>query len=232
MDPELVGLIAAVEDSFGFAIFEEEAVRLQTVGQLYDHIRSHRLGGSQDDCFRRIAFHKIRRALMWVRQVPRDAIGTSTGVKALIPFHRRHAWRALQKATGLRLPQLRRSGWVMAGAGLAVLAVAVAMPRILGLGLFNGAILVGLLSAYVAGHCLAWLTSPFASEPPPDCATVGALASAMVDRNFPAIGEEAHAHPSDAEAWQALQSIIGEYWGLEARRVTPETDLHQHLLVA
>jgi hypothetical protein len=112
------------------------------------------------------------------------------------------------------------------------LALAIAVPKLLGLGPLNGAFFVGLLTSIAAGVCLSWITVPMAFELQPDCRTVGQLAVAAVARNYPAMVEEAATHRSDAEVWQMLQAIVAEHWGLQPQSITREMALHRTLVAA
>ena len=113
MGLDSVELVLEVENAFGFSIPDEDAAGLTTVGKLYDYVLAHRFRGKQDVCLSSMTFYKLRRGLMLVLQVPRNSVRVSTEVSAIIPKHRRRSWRALEKATGFRLPFLRRPGWVV-----------------------------------------------------------------------------------------------------------------------
>lgn len=232
MGQELTGLIASVEDAFGFAIPDEDAETLNTVGELHDYVLSHRYGGKQETCMTGIIFYRLRRGLMWVLHVEREDVRALMDVTTLIPSRRFRTWHALQKAIGLRLPQLRRPAWVMKGALGATFAMAIAVPALLSFGLLNGAILVGLLTAFAAGHCICWLTIPLATELQSDCTTVGQLATATLARNYRAIVEEACKRADNGEVWNMLRTIVAERLGIPFHNITRETNLHQNLVAA
>jgi hypothetical protein len=230
MDQEFKGLIASVEDAFGFVIPEEDAREFHTVGGLYDYILAHRYAGNRDTCLNAIVFYKLRRGMMWALKVEREDILASQNVAALIPWHRYRAWQSLQKAIGLRLPLLRRPAWVMTGAVLATFAFAIAVPWSLSFGFFNGAILVGLLTSYAAAHCLSWLTIPLAIELQPDCTTVGQLVVATLARNYRAVVEEADRPTSNGDVWNLLRTLVAEHRGIQPPKITRETDLRRNLI--
>jgi hypothetical protein len=216
-------LIVKVEDAFGFSIPNEDAARLSVAGRLYDYVLEHRFRGKQIDRLRQVACYKIQRALMSSLKAARNSVQAGIDIAAVIHAHRRRAWRILEQSTGLRLPQLRRPAWVTAAAIVATFAAAIVVPKLLSLGPFNGAILLGLVIAIVVGRCLGWLTELLAFELQPDCHTIGQLAAATLARNFPAIVAEADKHVSDAEVWERLQVLVAERLGIPPRLVTKET---------
>lgn len=232
MDSELLGLLATVEDAFGFAIPEEDVQRLHTVGDLNDCIAARRFGNPREGCLNAIVFHKLQRALMWVLKISREDVRASTEVSAVIPSRRFRTWRALERATGLRLPQLRRPQWVMTVAALTTFGTAVGVPWLLGLGPLNGAVFVGLLTSIAVALCLSWITVPLAVELQPDCTTIGGLTAATTARNYPAIVEEAGRLQGDEAVWHTLRTILAEHWGVDPHSITREMDLHRHLVAA
>jgi hypothetical protein len=212
MDFDLSDVALEVEDAFGFSIPNEDAAGLTTLGKLYDYVLAHRFRGKQDACLSSITFYKIRRALMSVLQIPRDAVRVTTELSAIMPRRRRRTWRAIATAAGLRLPMLRRPRWVVTLATLAAVALGIAMPVFLGLKPFGGGIAVAIFSAGVLGFIFVRLTEFLAYEFPPDVATVEQLAKATLARNFQPIVAEAKKSATDAEVWDMLQRIVGEQY--------------------
>lgn len=232
MGQHWLGLITAVEDAFGFAIPDEDVEKLNSAGELHDYVLAHRYGGKKEACLTAIAHYKIRRGIMWVLKLEREDIRASQNMVTLVPAGRYYVWKALHKATGLRLPQLRRPAWVMRSAVAATIATAIAVPVLLSLGLLNGAILIGLLTSFVAGHFFSWLTIPLAIELQSDCMTVGQLATAALARNYRAIVEEACKPVDNREVWNMVRTIIAEQLGIPWRNITRETNLRQTLVAA
>jgi hypothetical protein len=232
MDTVLVDLVAKVEDTFGFAIPEEDARELNTVGRLYEYVLTHRFHGKQQVCLSRIALHKIRRAMTAALHIPPVELRPSASMAAVLPRRRRHAWRVLEKATGLRLPQLRRPRWVCKSAAMVSLAVAIAMPILLSLGPFNGAILLAIVTAFAAGHCAYWLTVPFAYQLQPDCTTLDQLATATLARNFRPLVEESSKSISDTEVWKLLQTIAAAQLGVRPADIAQQTSFSGNLQAA
>ena len=93
MGLDSVELVLEVEDAFGFSIPDEDAAGLTTMGKLYEYVLAHRFRGKQDACLSSITFYKIRRALMSVLKIPRDAVRVATELSAIMPRRRRRAWR-------------------------------------------------------------------------------------------------------------------------------------------
>ena len=225
-------LVSRAEDAFCFAIPDEDAHELNTVGRLYEYILAHRFHAKRQTYLSHIALYKIRRAMMAVLRVPREVLRPSAYLSAVIPAHRHRVWRAMEKATGLRLPQLRRPRWVCAIAILATFATAVAVPVWLSLGLFSGALLLAILTAFAAGYCVYWLTVPLAYQFQPDCITVGQFATATLARNYRPLVEESAKCPSDAEVWATLQAIAAEQLGVRPVDIAKQTSFGENLQAA
>ncbi len=232
MDQEINGLLSNVEDAFGFVIPNESAEHLFTAGQLYDYILAHRYAGKRDECLTAIVAYKLRRGMMWALKIERDDIRLSKTVASLIPSHRYRAWRALQRATSLRLPLLRRPSWVMTAAVAGTFAAAIVTPWAMGFGFLNGAILIGLMTAFIVGHASSWLTIPLATRLPSDCATFQQLAAATVARNYQAVVEEACKPTGNGDVWSLLRAVLAEHWGVRPETIDRETELRRNLVAA
>jgi hypothetical protein len=224
MDFDLGDLVPEVENTFGFSIPPEDAAGLTTMDKLHDYVLAHRFHGKRDACVSSIVFYKIRRALMSVLQIPRDAMRVSTDLSAIIPKRRRRTWRAIERTTGLRLPFLRRPSWVVTVATLAAIGLGIATPVLLGLKPFHGGVAVAVLSTGVFAYVLFWLTEFLAYEFPPEVATVGQLAKAILARNYQPLIAEFRKSPTDAEIWEILQRIIGRQLRVGPNQLTNKTD--------
>ncbi len=228
MGLDVAGTILTVENAFGFSIPDEDAAGLDTVGKLYEYILAHRFRGYQEDCLSSITFYKLRRAMMSVLRIPRKEIRVSTKLSEIIPSRRRRTWKALRRETGLRLPQLRRPVWVTKIAVLATFGLGIAMPVLLSLSLFGGAIMVAILTMIAVGYLFSWLTRPLTFEFLPECATMRQLTSLTLAHNFQAIAEESNCSASDAEVWETLQVAVAEKLGGSPWQLTKETDFLQY----
>jgi acyl carrier protein len=231
MGLDSVELVLEVEDAFGLSIPDEDADSLTTVGMLYDYVLAHRFHGTQDACLTSMTFYKLRRGLMLVLQLPRNAVRTSTELSAIIPKRRRRIWRALEKATGFRLPFLRRPRWGAALATLTTIGLGIATPALLGLKPFGGGVIVAMVSILLLAFVFSWLTEILAYDFPPDVATAGQLAKATLARNYQPILAESKKSATDAEVWDMLRRIIGEQLGFRVDQLTKETSFVKDLYV-
>lgn len=209
MDWELARILPEVENAFGFSIPDEDAAELNTADKLHAYILAHRYQGRQDARLNSIAFHKIRRALMSVLRIPRNAVRASIDLSEIIPRRRRRTWRAIGNTSGLRLPFLRRPSWVVTVATIAAIGLGVAVSVLLGLKPFRGGVLVAILSTGVFGYALFWLTTFLACESPREVATIGQLTKAILARNYQSILAESKKSATDQEIWDILRPIIG-----------------------
>ncbi len=231
MGLDSVELVLEVENAFGFSIPDEDVAGLPTVGKLYDYVLAHRFRGKQDACLSSMTFYKLRRGLMLVLQVPRNSLRVSTELSAIIPKHRRRTWRAIEKATGFRLPFLCRPGWVVTLAALAAIGLGIATPALLGLKPFRGGVIAAVASMALLAYAFFWLTQILAYKFPPDVATLGELAKATLARNYQPIVAESKKSATDAEVWDILQRIIGEQLGVRIDQLTKETNFVKDLNV-
>jgi hypothetical protein len=222
-----VELIVAVEDAFGFAIPDEDAAGIENVGRFYEWILAHRLCEKRDACLYSMTFYKVRRAMMSVLHVARDAIRPSTDLASLVSKHYRRTWRDLQAASGFRLPELRRPLWLVRAAACLAVAFGIATPVALHVQLGHGASAVAIVATIVYGYLFVWLTKPLAFDIQPEFATVALFVRAVMARNYWAITKEAERHAEDAEAWKILQNIVGKHLGLSPELVTKETRLQR-----
>ena len=229
MGLDLLELTLTVEDTFGFSIPDEDAATLSTMGKLHEYVLAHRFPQDRKACLSSVTFYKIRRAMISVLKLSRKDVRVSTELSTVIHGHRRRVWRALERTTGLRLPQLRRPTSVAAMAVLATIALAIAVPMLLSLTFFNGAVIVAILTAFVVGYSLFWLTAPLALRFQSDCTTVGQLATATLARNYRAIVEESEKYASDAEVWNVLCLIVAEQLRVRSADLTKETDFVKDL---
>jgi len=225
MGLDFTALIVAVEGAFGFAIPDEDAAGFETVGRLYEWVLAHRLCEKRDACLCSMTFYQVRRAMMSVLDVARDAVCSSTELAVLVPKHHRRVWCDLQAASGFRMPMLQRPLWVVHAAAYLTLALAVATPVVLHVRLGHGASAVAIGAAIVFGYFFAWLTKPLAFAIQPEYATVALFVRAVMARNYWAIAKEAEQHADDAEAWKILQNIVGKHLEIHPDQITKETRL-------
>jgi hypothetical protein len=232
MGKELIDLILTVEDTFGLAISDEDADQLNTVGNLYEYILAHRFRGKLDTCLTSITLYKLRCAMASVLGISRKDLRTSAELSAILPAHRCRAWRAIQQATGLRLPQLRRPHWVMVGATVLTIGLALAVPRLLELPPFRGGGLTAFLTAVATGIVLSWITTPMTFEFQPGCTTMGELAKATMARNYRPLVDELKKHAENADVWETLQEIVAKQLGVRPGDIAKQTNFAHNLQAA
>jgi hypothetical protein len=218
-------LVAAVEDTFGFAVADDDAGSLDTMGELYDYVLAARVHARQQDGLDAMALYKIRRGMMSVLRLSRNELPASRELAALIPAHRRQIWRKLEQATGLRMPLLRRPGWVIWATTVLTVAGAIAVPVVLHRPPLRGAFLVGIVTLLAVGYLWGWLTAPLTIEFQPDCRTVGQLATGALARNYQAIVAEYGRRRTEAEVWERLQVVVGKWLGVPPDALTRESSL-------
>ena len=106
MGLELVELVMAIEDAFGLTIPDDEASRLETVGQVTDYVVAclrDRAGPPAGPCPSARTFYRLRRELTTRLGVPRPAVRPGRPIGELIPAgFGRWRWPAVARAVGLR----------------------------------------------------------------------------------------------------------------------------------
>jgi acyl carrier protein len=222
MGLDLVEFVMEVEDTFGFSIPDEDAAALDTVGRLYDYILAHRFEGKQEGCLTSVAFYRLRRALMSVCGTARPDVRPSLKLTRIIPVRRRRRWSQLQTSMGLRLPALVRPRWVTAMATIIGGAAVVAAAPFLWArtGETAAVLLIGCAICAVS-WILYQATKPLAVVIPSQCATVGGLTKAILQRNYGTISDWCQRINAE-EAWNTLRSLIVEQLGVRPDEVTKE----------
>lgn len=101
MGLDSVEFVLTLEETFGFAIPDEDAQSLMTPGHVVRYLQS-RLAAGQGACLEQRAFHSLRRAAMAVLNHPRSAFRPDSEWSALLPRRgRRRAWKLLHHSTGV-----------------------------------------------------------------------------------------------------------------------------------
>jgi acyl carrier protein len=224
MGLDTVELEMVVEDTFGIRIPDEDAGAIQTVGQLYEYICTHRPKHDQPGiCLTAAAFYRLRRGLIACFGVERANIRPGTSLDSVVPVRgRRSAWRSLEGQLELSLPQLVRPTVVVAALLVCALtfggAVFADAPPSLSTGV---SLMAGVVSAIVVGLVSILLTRWLATEPERHFATVGGLAHAVLTINYQEI---LAAKGSDAvcDVWETLRIIIATELGVSMEQVTYE----------
>jgi acyl carrier protein len=222
-----IELILRVEETFGVTIPDRDAANLRTVGDLYAWLAERVPAQRRTACLSATAFYRVRRGLCEQLHLERPDIRPDTPLQALFPRQRRrHYWRRLQGATGLRLPELKRPPWLTAGLMLAAttgISCAMLLQRLplgdLGLVLQAGCGGVVLLAGVVY-----LLSVPWATHLPVTGRTVGDVAQLLAVRNRADLLSQQRGWPR-GELWETLVSIVADVTNSERAKVTPEATL-------
>ena len=205
-----VELIMAIEEEFKFAITDDEAFRLDTVGKLVDLVLSRLRQSRADPCPSQQSFYVVRRTFMTVLDLPRGMIRPETPLADLLPLAgRRKKWSALLEAmvnTGHRWPRLVRPRW------LNRLVLLVAPGLVFGLSLIWLPAGWAFMAALVALVMADRLTAPWQREFPVSCTQVRDLVPFV--------------KPLDARVWtreevfHKVRAITVEQLGVKEELVT------------
>ena len=222
MGLDLVEFIMEVEPVFGIAIPDEDASRLDSVGQLYDYILAHLPHRETQACLSAATFYRFRRALIAEFGVDRRDVRLAVAVDDLIPKSRRRSeWLRLGQCLDRRLPPLVRPAWM--SSALWVLLFFVSIASMLIAWEFLGFSANGLLFVVLAllfGNALIfgvayWLTTPFATKFPWN---VREAIAAVLALNYGKISDE-RAGWNRREVWEILRAIIVEQFGVAPEEV-------------
>jgi hypothetical protein len=225
--PDPAAVVIAIEEKFGITIPDEEAEKISTMGQLYDHILARVARGQAQVCVTSAAFYRLRRALGEVCGVPRERVRPRVRLEDLVPLYDRpRAWQGLRaRLSNLHLPPLRRPAWLarrieavsLVPLFLAVLCAIVliallshtwAAPFVVVFAVL-GCPVVGTLGMFLVCRVACRRTEQYAVHFPPACITVRDMVYALVRRHpaAPMVSDTARA--SDKEIWGTLCAIVG-----------------------
>lgn len=110
-----VELAIATEQQFGITLTNAEAERCRTPGQLVDLVLAKLAVADRAPCVHQRGFHLLRRALVQVAGLPRNAVRLDTSLGSL-RTHRTtpEFWVSLRDAVGARSwPELVRPRWLV-----------------------------------------------------------------------------------------------------------------------
>jgi acyl carrier protein len=230
MGLDTVELVMEVEEAFGITMSDEEAEKIQTVGDLYRYVlaRLDRPVLTTPGCLSAAVFYRLRRQLMGRFRVERRRIRPASPLDDLIPAaNRRREWQRLGECLGWRLPELTRPGWVgFVSLGLFVtwsIATIAAWGRLAGfdpdaLMVFVVGLLVGALVLAIAVY---QATRPFATVlPAPD---VRGLIPMILKSNFGTFRINNPRGWTSKDVWDALIAIIAEQAGVVPDRLEEST---------
>lgn len=213
-------LLEAVEGSFGVRIPPEEVSRIRTIGDLQTKVMDALGDSLPRGCLTARAFYALRNGLSEVLHTPRERIRPSSETADLVPFlGRRKTWRRLGDALGLKLPRLYQPLPIL---GLVTLALfMLALPYLV---IANWSFSV--LGAWVCGIVAVATMGPLAFWIPPECRTVGDLASAVLARNFTVLAADG-CTPDDV--LNSLKLLVAETTAVWSSELTADTDFVKDL---
>ncbi len=230
MGLDTVELVMEMEETFGITIPDEEAEKIQTVGQAYRYILAH-LGEpplTGPGCLSAAMFYRLRRQLMGGLRVERSRIRPDSALDDLIPKQdRQSAWRNLEGGLGWRLPKLLRPDWVYRLR--AVLAVGFLTAEVYAWGRLGGfaveAVFFVLLFAAIGllflGVALEELTRPLATILP--TTTIRGLVPMVLATNLGTFRMKNPHGWTDAEVWEILVALICEQMGVSPEIIREDT---------
>jgi hypothetical protein len=100
-------LLHAIQDSFGVEFTADDLIAAKTVGKLGECISKKLMGPRINRCLSAVVFHRLRRAFVDLRSVPRQKIHPDTGLDELLPWSRRTGqWEAPKVGTNSAGPDL------------------------------------------------------------------------------------------------------------------------------
>jgi acyl carrier protein len=230
MGLDTVELVMEVEEAFGITIPDEDAEKIQTIGDLYRYLLA-KLDGptlTTPGCLSAAVFYRLRRRLMELYRVERRRIRPVSSLDELIPAtKRRLEWQRMAESLGWNLPELIRPGWVgFAFLGLFSLwaaAAIIAWGRLAGFAL-DALLLVYfgvLVGAVVLGIAVYQVTRPFATVMPAH--DVRGLVPMILSRNFGTFRINNPRGWTSIDVWEALIAIVAEQAGVAPDQLDEST---------
>jgi len=219
---DLVELTIEVEQTFEIRISDEDAGGIITVGDLFEHIVA-KSAGRQPACLSSFTFYRLRRALVALNGISRNALRPHSELAPLLPKRvRQRDWRRLAEVTRLRLPELKRPRWLTTA--LAMFSFMIATQS-LWLGWsrfgFRAAALIT-IGVWAAMAFAAYrLSTPWAVEFDSSNDTLGGLTTSVIARNYAAACANQY-QGTLAEIWATLVALVSEQLGVGPERVTME----------
>jgi acyl carrier protein len=230
MGLDTVELVMEIEEAFDITIPDQEAEKIQTIGQAYHYILA-RLDGPVDGtarCLSAATFYRLRRKLMGCLRIERRRIRPASALEDLIPAaNRRVHWHRLRESLGWKLPDLLRPDWVdqailglilswsalvvLAWGGLTGFAPAAAVPGLL----------VFLAGTFAICHAVYRRTEPLAiGFPIPE---IRGLIPSLLARNLARIRDNNSGGWPPREVWEILITIVADQAGVAPDLLTEST---------
>ena len=123
-----VELILRAEKTFGVSLPEQKICRVSTPGQLIDLVCSKLKTTDAETCRNQRAFHLLRRPILRLWKVPREAVRLDSNFRSWLPGPEGAAWIELKREVAARFwPELERPPrlrWSLIALGLGLVALA------------------------------------------------------------------------------------------------------------
>jgi hypothetical protein len=213
MDPDAEVLIECIETAFETKFSPRQLGNDPTFEQVFGTLRSSQTPANSHRCLTSIMFWRLRRKLMEMLNLPKNAIQLDTSIESLIPpARRREVWQTIGRELDLRLPGLEYPSWV----AWLIMPVIVGPPISTGIWIdFSGAskwLYLLVLPILIAAAFLAkvlgdWLLQPFAVKLPPQTFTIRDLVRTMVGLNHGKLARE-FGPSTHRELWSSLQFVV------------------------
>lgn len=211
MGLDLVEFVMAVEERFGIAIPDEDACKLETVGNVYDYVLSKVQIEEPNNkvCLSSNAFYRLRRALMETSGLQRSEIRPGTLLADLTGKDRRRAlWTAVHYSTGFKLPELHRPTWLVSGITATGLVAFVGVFALLPGSAKN--LFVPGAAGLAAATVLVLATELLRREFPKGLRTVGDLVNEIVRLNTASLLDALNRKWDPQLVWDTLVDTICE----------------------
>jgi hypothetical protein len=170
-------------------------------------------------CTNVAVFARIRKAFVKSIGCYRSTIRPETLLLHVMDgCRRRSTWEAVERNLGWKLPELRRSRFVVGLCAVGYFVFAWLAYR------EHGNLWLSLLLAFPYSIFAYYCTMPLAVDFPTGRETVADLAKAVTDLNYGRIAVEYDSANPD-EVWSILRDLVAEASGLRSEDVTPDTPL-------
>ena len=229
MGLDTVELVMDVEESFGITIPDDDAQRIETVGDLFEFIKSQTKLAPAGTCLTAATFYEIRNGMLAAGID--EKFGPSTSLADIIPIrHRRSIWSRLSRNTQLRLPNLERPSWVIIGnvaitMCLSILIALVASGRETSGFIF---LVTGITCLFIIGFLTSFVTTPLATKFATEFVTFRGLSERVLALNATKLKNE-HGPMGPNDIWVILRDLIVNQLGVDIDEVTPEASFVKDL---
>ncbi len=221
MGLDVVEIVMEVEDEFSIRITDQDASRIETLGQLCDCILEKQYALHALDCPTAAAFYRLRRSLASMFGLNEKDIGPETPLGPLFPLgNRRSLWARLERDLGLRLPPLTQPRWTCLCTLLGALLPGVLVYRWASdFEALLPSLLLGVVGSLVA-FGVATLGFPSIER---GYRTAGGLAKGLIAYNHAVFTTPPPAGPEGEEVWKRLCEIVSSQLAVDITLLRRET---------